>query len=199
MGLYTKGGNKIGGMYMADGHGGSKKIGGMYYSNGKGNATKIYSSMYPNGYVLWHSQNDYGIALGGSQSDSPYLLSGNEIQFSLNQKLIKNGLKIYVNIVNYYGSPYSEESPIWGWSNSTIPGGYSNSYSLPTEVIEIPLINFSEQNIVYKSRGQGNQASVYASIYNQGITFKSTHGGTIFDIPTKNGISALIINHVEAY
>lgn len=199
MGLYTSGGNKIGGMYMADGHGSSQKIGGMYYSNGKGNATKIYSSMYPNGYVLWHSPNDYGIALGGSHSDSPYLLPGNALQFDLNLIRIKNGIKIYFNIVNYYGSPYAGESPIWGWSNSTIPGGYSNSYSLPTEVIEIPLINFNEQNIVYKSRGQGNQASVYASIYNQGITFKSTHGGTIFDIPTKNGISALIINHVEAY
>lgn len=199
MGLYIKGGKKVGGMYMADGKGTYKKIGGMYYADGKGNATKIYSSMYPDGHVLWQSSNDYGIALGGSHSDSPYLLSGNALQFDLNQKLIKNGIKIYVNIVNYYGFPYTEGSPMWGWSNPTIPGGWSNSYLSPTQIVEIPLSNFSAQNLLYKSRVQGNQSSVYVSVNSQGVTFKSTHGGTIFDIPTTNGFSAILIVKVEAY
>lgn len=199
MGLYVQGGKKVGGMYMADGRGNATKIGGMYYADGKGNATKIYSSMYPNGYVVWQPSNDYGIALGGSHSDSPYLLSGNALQFDLNQKLIKNGIKIYVNIVNYYGLPYTGITPIWKWSNSTIPGGYSNSYSLPTQIVEIPLSNFNAQNLLYKSRGQGKQSSVYVSVNSQGVMFKSTLGGTIFDIPTTNGYSAILISKIEAY
>lgn len=199
MGLYIQDGKKVGGMYMADGRGNATKVGGMYYSDGRGNAVKIYSSMYPDGHVLWQSSNDYGIALGGSHSDSPYLVSGNALQFALNKKLIKNGIKIYVNIVNYYGFPYTGTSPMWGWSNSTIPGGYSNSYLLPTQVLEIPLSNFSTQTILYKARGQGKQSSVYASITNQGITLNSTHGGTIFDIPTTNGYSAVLIEKIEAY
>lgn len=205
MGIYIQGGKKVGGMYMADGRGNATKVGGMYYADGKGNATKIYPSMYPNSYVVWQSSNNYGIALGGSQSDSPYFLSGNALQFYLNQKRIKNGIKIYVNTVNYYGVPYTGNIPIWNWNASTVPGGYTNSYPLPTQIVEIPLSNFNAQNILYQSGGHGSQASVYVSVNSQGVVFQSTYGGTIFDIPTfaskalTNGCSAILIIKIEVY
>lgn len=98
MGLYTQGGNEIGGMYIADGNGNSKKIGGMYYANGKGNAQKIYSSFLPAGTVLYD---------GSNKIDWNKLLFSAPQQYKLNKPLekLKNGIKVTYEDAYYGGVP----------------------------------------------------------------------------------------------
>lgn len=103
MGLYVKGGKKIGGMYMADGSGTYKKIGGMYYADGEGNAKKIYSSFLPAGTVLYD---------GSSQADWHKLTSSDLEQYNLNKPLekLKNGIKVTYGDAYYRGTPGFNDS-----------------------------------------------------------------------------------------
>ena len=103
MGLYTKGGNKVGGMYIADGNGHSKKIGGMYYADGQGNAKKIYSSFLSAGTILYD---------GSSKTDWEKLKFSDPQDYQLGKSLerLRNGIKVTYGDAYYSGVPGYNES-----------------------------------------------------------------------------------------
>lgn len=191
--------SKVGPLYFGDGKGTATKVGTMWYGDGRGKATKIYSSKYAIGHVLWKADNDYGVGLGNTFSDSPYVISGNRISFTINTNLLITGIKVIFNSSYYYGKPYSDGNQLWEWNGGTIPDGYSNNYKLPSSNITILKTDFGNQTVAYSARKQGNQATVNVIADSNGLSFTSNHGGTIFDVPASNGYSILLVKRVEAY
>lgn len=202
MGLYVQGGKKIGGMYMADGRGNATKIGGMYYADGKGNATKIYSSFYPSGYVFWQSDNANGNGFGINAPNAPTIIPDTSINKKINIAGIKNGIRVYINIKQYYG--YSDDKKInmlFNWNDYEIPGGYQNLYLKPSvATIDISANQLAVNGTLYKSFNRGNQCSVFINCDSSGFHFISNNQGTVFDLTDNhyNIFSILLVQKIVA-
>lgn len=196
MGLYLQGGEKVGGMYMADGKGNATKIGGMYYADGKGNATKIYSSMYPSGYLFWKADNANGNGFGINAPNAPTIIPDTSINKKINMAGIKNGIRVYINIDKYYGySDAKKINSLFKWNDYTIPGGYQNLYLKPSvAIIDIPVNHLAGYSSLYTSASRGNQCSVYISCDSSGFHFISNNKGTVFDLTdTNNNIFSILL------
>ena len=201
MGLYTKGGNKIGGMYMADGHGGSKKIGGMYYSDGNGTATKIYMDSYPTDYVLWSADNQNGNGFGTNIPNTSIVKSFSDINMLITPSRIKKGIRVYINTKYYYGYfPSHGDNKLFEWSDYYIPGGGYNYYLKPNSYVDIYSKNLGDKNLIFQNVNKpgSENVNVFMSIDKQGIHFSSGHAGTIFDFPNANreSYSLLLIEKI---
>lgn len=202
MGLYIQGGKKIGGMYMGDGRGNATKVGGMYYADGKGNATKIYSSSYPSGYVFWQADNANGNGFGINAPNAPTIIPDTSINKKINVAGIKNGIRVYININQYYGySDAKKINSLFKWSDSEIPGGYYNLYLKPSvATIDIPANQLAVNSTLYSSNKRGNQCSVFISCDSSGFHFISKNQGTVFDLTDNNYniFSILLIQKIVA-
>jgi len=202
MGIYIQGGKKVGGMFMADGRGSAKKVGGMYYSDGKGNATKIYSSMYPSGYLFWKADNANGNGFGINAPNAPTIIPDTSINKKINIAGIRNGIRVYININQYYG--YSDAKKInmlFNWSDNRIPGGYQNLYLKPSvATIDIPANHLARYSALYTSANRGNQCSVFINCDSSGFHFISNNQGTVFDLTDNNYniFSILLVQKIVA-
>ncbi|WP_061776541.1 hypothetical protein [Levilactobacillus senmaizukei] len=202
MGLYVQGGKKVGGMYMADGRGNATKVGGMYYADGRGNATKIYSSFYPSGYVFWQANNANGNGFGINATKAPTIIPDTSINQKINISGIKNGIRVYININQYYG--YSDARKInmlFNWNDSIIPGGYTNLYWEPSvATIDIPANQMAGNSTLYMSAHRGNQCSVFINCDSSGFHFISKNQGTVFDLTDTNYniFSILLVQKIVA-
>lgn len=196
MGIYIQGGKKVGGMYMADGRGNATKIGGMYYADGKGNATKIYSSFYPSGYVFWQANNATGNGFGIKTLNAPTIIPDTSIEQKINVSGIKNGIRVYININQYYGySDAKKINSLFKWHDYTIPGGYQNLYLEPSvATIDIPANHLTGYSTLYMSASRGNQCSVFIKCDSSGFHFISNNQGTVFDLTdTNNNIFSILL------
>ena len=141
MGLYIQGGKKVGGMYMADGHGGSKKIGGMYYANGQGNVKKIFQSTLPVGTMLWNEKKAFTDS--GFTRTNENLLKDQVVKLPYPIVMLKNGLKISVSKWLYFFN--GGENPYWK------TGPLTTTYPSPGIVSYYIKLNPSGNALVSKS------------------------------------------------